>query len=147
MAAARSRLLGVWEVQEEGEAAAAVTPVMAESATVLEPTVRVGDPVLGNAIEETVPDRAAPLESVQDTFRPSIAVAVDCICVWFALVVVEFKEVSCSIDARLAVCCTICELSIGELGSWFASCVTSSLRNSWLLYCWFAASEVLVPLV
>ena len=87
-----------------------------------------------------------PLESVQLTFLPSIAVAVACICVWLALVVVVFSDVSCSIDARLAVCCTICELSIGELGSWFASCVTSSFRKSWLLYSWFAASVVEVPL-
>lgn len=111
----------------------------------LDPTVSCGLPVVENVIDETVPDFAAPSESVQLTFLPSIAVAVDCICAWFVLVVVAFSAVICSIDASWAVCDTICELSIGELGSWFASCVTRSFRNSWLLYSWFAFGAVPVP--
>jgi hypothetical protein len=123
----------------------AVTPVTSVSPTVLVPTVSCGVPVLEKATALTVPDWATPPESVQETVRPSMLVAVACIWVWWLLVEVAFSAVICSMDASWAVWDTIWVLSIGELGSWFASCVTSSFRNSWLLYSWFAVGVVLVP--
>ena len=105
------------------------TPEIESSGIFLSPMVTAGtEPA--NDTDDASPVWLSPLESRYSTVWPTRLVAAMRICSAKFSVLVESMLVSFSIIASCVVWPIIWFVSIGELGSWLRSCVTSSCMNA-----------------